>query len=212
MTTIEDVLGFWFEEPATDAAELALKLKRWYRGGPAEDAAIRARFLGAVERALAGELDVWAATPRGRVALVLLLDLMARAIYRGTPRSFAGDRAAQALALGATLDPGRSDGLGFEERIFLTLPLLHAENAALLDTFITFYPAVVASAPAWARPLLADGIEQGAKYRELIRRFGRFPQRNAALSRPSTPEEEAFLQTWELDPKVFARLFGAKGG
>jgi uncharacterized protein (DUF924 family) len=213
VTTIEDVLGFWFAEPATNAAELAANLKRWYRGGPAEDAAIRARFTGAVERALAGELDAWSATPRGRLALIVLLDLMARAVHRGTPRAFAGERAAQALAL-AALEQGASDALGFEERIFLTLPLLHAEDASLLETFLAFYPAVVARAPAWAQPLLADGLEQGAKYRELIRRFGRFPHRNAALGRASTPEEQAFLETWEQrqPPKEFKRLLEAKRG
>lgn len=210
MTTIVDVLGFWFAEPAANAAELAVKMKRWYRGGPAEDEAIRARFAGAVERALAGELDAWAATPRGRVALILLLDQMPRSLFRGTARAFAGDPAAQRLACEA-LEKEELDGIGFEERHFLYMPLLHAESMLLLDRFNRLFPAALARTPGWARPLLADGVEQGAKYRALIRRFGRFPHRNAALGRRSTPEELEFLETWEMRaaPKTFAALFGA---
>jgi uncharacterized protein (DUF924 family) len=213
MTTIEDVLGFWFAEPARNAAELAGKMKRWYRGGPEQDAAIGARFAGAVERALAGELDAWSATPRGRLALVLLLDQMTRSVFRGTARAFAGDLAAQGLVL-AALERGASGGLDFEERHFLYMPLLHAEDAALLDAFNALFPDALARVPEWARPLLADGIEQGKKYRDVIRRVGRFPHRNEALGRRSTPEELAFLETWEerAVPRVFAALFGATAG
>jgi uncharacterized protein (DUF924 family) len=213
MTTIGDILGFWFAEPATNVAELAAKMKRWYRGGPEEDAAIRKRFAGAVERALAGELDAWSATPRGRVALVLLLDQMPRSLFRGTARAFDGDAAAQRIAF-AALEHGAQDGLGFEERHFLYMPLLHAEDARLLDFFDTSFPQVLESAPEWARPLLGDGIEQGEKYREVIRRFGRFPHRNAALGRRSTLEELVFLETWETRaiPKTFAALFGRTAG
>jgi uncharacterized protein (DUF924 family) len=200
MTTIEDVLGFWFAEPAANAAELAAKMKRWYRGGTVEDAAIRLRF-------------AWAGAPRGRLALILLLDQMPRSLFRGTARAFAGDPAAQTLSL-ATLEAGAVEGLGFEKRHFLYMPLLHAESAALLDTFEALFPELLERAPEWARPLLADGIEQGAKYRELMRRFGRFPHRNAALGRRSTPEELEFLETWEMRaaPKTFAALFGATAG
>jgi uncharacterized protein (DUF924 family) len=210
MTTIQDVLGFWFGEPARSAGEFGAKMKRWYRGGPEEDAALRARFAAAVERALAGELDAWSATPRGRLALVLLLDQMTRSLHRGTARAFAGDPAAQRLAL-AAFELGATDGLDFEQRHFFYMPLLHAESAVLLDTFNVLFPASLEQAPEWARPLLADGVEQGAKYRALIERFGRFPHRNAALGRRSTPEELAFLATWEqrASPKTFAALFGS---
>jgi uncharacterized protein (DUF924 family) len=208
MATIDDVLRFWFEDAtATDAAELAAKMKRWYRGGDAEDAAIRTRFADTVERALAGELDGWAQTPRGRVALILLLDQMTRALFRETARAFAGDARAQQLAL-EMLEAGAEAELSFEERHFVFMPLLHAEDAGLLDRFNALFPRALATVPAWARPPFGDGIEQGAKYRDVIARFGRFPHRNLALGRRSTPEEVEFLKTWaaRVTPAAFAAL------
>ena len=96
------------------AAELAAKVKRWYRGGDTEDAAIRERFADTVAPALAGELDAWAGTPRGRLASILLLDQMTRSMFRGTSRAFAGDTRARRLAL---------EMLGGGEGIDQALPL-----------------------------------------------------------------------------------------
>lgn len=196
MVTEDDVLGFWFgTAEAADAAELGPRMKRWYMGGDSEDRAIRAQFSDALEQALVGALDDWARTPRGSVALIILLDQMTRSVYRGTPRAFAGDATAQRLALDM-LDSGSWDALPFEQRHFVLMPLLHAENPALLDRFNAVFPQSLERAPEWARPLLGDGIEQGHKYREVIARFGRFPHRNEALGRPSTADEVEFLETW----------------
>jgi uncharacterized protein (DUF924 family) len=204
----DDVLVFWFgDAPAADEAELLVKMRRWYRGGEAEDAAIRARFARAIELAIAGELDTWAQTSRGRLALILLLDQMTRAAYRGTARAFAGDKRAQRLAL-EMLENGTAGELSFEERHFVFMPLLHAESAALLDRYNELFPKALSLVPEWGRTLLGDGIEQGLKYRDLIRRFGRFAHRNAALGRRSTPPEVEFLKRWEerAAPKGAAAL------
>jgi uncharacterized protein (DUF924 family) len=210
MATIDDVLTFWFgTAPATDAAEFGERMKRWYLGGPAEDAAIRERFADAVEQALARGLDHWADTPRGGVALVLLLDQMTRSLFRDTPRAFAGDARAQRIAL-AMLDAGAVWALSWEERHFVYMPLVHAEDVELLDRFNALFPRTLALAPDFARPLLGDGIEQGRKYREVVARFGRFPHRNEVLGRASTPEEVEFLKTWDARrrPKEFRALAG----
>jgi uncharacterized protein (DUF924 family) len=208
VAAIEDVLHFWFgDAPARNATELGAKMKRWYRGGDAEDAAIRERFAETIERALAGDLDAWAATPRGRLALIVLLDQMTRSVYRGSPRAFAGDLRAQRLATEMLAD-GTTRELGFEERHFVYMPLLHAEDAALLDRFNALFPESLERVPGWARDLLGDGIEQGAKYREVMRRFGRFPHRNEVLGRISTQAEVELLETWgeRVTPKAFAAL------
>jgi uncharacterized protein (DUF924 family) len=208
MATIDDVLRFWFgDTTSTNAAEFGAKMKRWYRGGDAEDAAIRERFTATIERALAGELDAWAATPRGRLALILVLDQMTRSAFRGTSRAFAGAARAERLAL-EMLESGTWRTLGFEERHFVFMPLLHAEDAGLLDRYNDLFPKALALAPEWARGLLGDGIEQGIKYRDVVRRFGRFPHRNDALGRMSTPEEVEFLKTWgeRVVPKGTAAL------
>jgi len=209
-TTIDDVLRFWFgPAAATNADEFGAKMRRWYLGDADEDAAIQSRFAAAIEQALAGGLDGWAETPRGRLALVLLLDQMTRSVYRGTARAFAGDAMAQRLAIEA-LESGAGWELGFEERHFFYMPLLHAEDAALLERFNTLFPQALARVPEWARPLFADGLEQGAKYRDLFARFGRFPHRNETLGRRSTPQEVEFLRTWEAQrrPRAFRALVG----
>jgi uncharacterized protein (DUF924 family) len=208
MATIDEVLTFWFgEAPATNPAELGARIKRWYMGGKVEDAAIRERFPATVERALAGELDAWAKTPRGRLALILLLDQMTRSLFRGTPRAFAGDPRAQQLA-SEMLATGTFGDLTFEQRHFVFMPLLHAEDAALLDRYNELFPKTLDSVPEWGRALLGDGIEQGLKYRDLITRFGRFPHRNQALGRRSAPQELEFLETWaqQAAPKESAAL------
>jgi uncharacterized protein (DUF924 family) len=94
------------------------------------------------------------------------------------------------------LADGTCDELTFEERHFVFMPLLHAEDAGLLDRYNELFPETLAFAPEWSRGILADGIEQGLKYRDLISRFGRFPHRNAVLGRSSTPEEVECLKTW----------------
>jgi uncharacterized protein (DUF924 family) len=208
MATIDDVLAFWFgSAPATSSAEFGERMKRWYLGGPAEDAAIRERFGDTIERAIAGELDAWAETPRGGVALVLVLDQMTRSVFRGTRRAFAGDARAQRIAV-AMLDAGTVWALAWEERHFVYMPLVHAEDAALLDRFNALFPRTLPLVPDFARPLLSDGLEQGRKYRDLIARFGRFPHRNEALGRASTAAEAEFLKTWDerRRPKEFRTL------
>jgi uncharacterized protein (DUF924 family) len=193
---IDDVLSFWFGEPAQDAAALGAKQKRWFAGGPDFDREIRERFAPTVERALAGDLDDWVRTIRGRLALILVLDQFTRNIFRETPRAFAGDARAQKLAVEA-LDAQLDRELGFVERMFLKTPLAHAENLALQERAVVETDKLTSEVADWQRPLFARGVEQARKYREVIARFGRFPHRNAALGRTSTPEEEEFLVGWK---------------
>jgi uncharacterized protein (DUF924 family) len=195
MTDVEQVLTYWFGEPAKDAAALLAKVKRWYQGGAAVDQEIAQRFSGLVERALAGELEAWAHAPKSRLALILLLDQFTRNLYRGDPRTYQGDPAAQALALDA-FERGMDKPLSFEERQFLIMPLTHAEDLGLQERGLGLIEAVASEAPEPLRPVFALGVEQAMKYREVIARFGRFPHRNALLGRASTEAEETFLRTW----------------
>jgi uncharacterized protein (DUF924 family) len=192
---VDDLLSFWFGEPARDTPALSTKFKRWFMGGPDFDREIRERFAEAVEKALAGDLDDWARTTRGRLALIVVLDQFTRNIFRDTPRAFAGDVRAQKLAVEA-FDTHLEREVGFEQRIFLKTPFAHAEDLALQERSVTVTEELVADVADWQRPIFARGIEQARKYREVIARFGRFPHRNAAFGRASTPEEEVFLVDW----------------
>jgi uncharacterized protein (DUF924 family) len=190
-----DILAFWFEPRAHDAAQLRQHVRRWYQGGPTLDAEIRARFGDLVEQALAGQLTDWEAAPRDRLALVIVLDQFTRSIYRDDPRAFAGDLRAQQLAVDA-LDRGLDRDLTVEERNFLIMPLLHAEDLALQERGCAEIRRIVDDAAAWQAEVFAMGIEQSTKFRDIIRRFGRFPHRNSVLGRTPTPEETAFLADW----------------
>jgi uncharacterized protein (DUF924 family) len=190
-----DVLQFWFGEPARDLDGLRAKVRRWFVGGPDMDHAVRNEFGAEIEAALAGRLDAWLGEPKGWLALILVLDQLTRNAYRDEPKMYAGDARAVELTLGALADR-RVRALPLEERHFALMPLLHAEDTACQARFAEEVDAHIADTPDALKPFFASALEQSRKYSEIIRRFGRFPHRNAILGRRSTPEEEAFLVDW----------------
>lgn len=192
---IDSVLAFWLgAAPPTDASAL-LQQKRWFTKSEATDDAIRQRFGALIAQARAGQLDAWAQTPLGRLALVLVLDQFSRNAHRGQPASFAAD--AQALALAEQgLANGHTDALPLVARAFMALPLEHAEDLARQDRTVqlmTDWTAQAASAAPGVQALLAGMLDYAHQHRDVIARFGRFPHRNAILGRASTPAELAYL-------------------
>jgi uncharacterized protein (DUF924 family) len=192
----EDVLEFWFGTPPADESELMAKIRRWFQGGDTVDREVVERFADTVEAAVDGGLEAWASSPRGRLALVILLDQFTRNVFRDTPRMYAGDARAQELALAAFADR-TADRLAFVEQLFLSLPLLHSESLAHQERGAEIAAALARQAPPLFEPMCAMHLEQSAKYRGVIERFGGFPHRNAVLGRPSTPEEIEFLADWD---------------
>lgn len=181
----EDVLSFWFGTPVVNEDEMMARIHRWFRGGASMDEEVTRRFGPTVEAALRHELDRWAETARGRLALVLLLDQMTRSLYRNDPRCYAGDAHAQALSVEA-FDRGMDRELGFIERVFLAMPISHAEDLVLQERVAGIASKSAANAPPEYRVMSAMSVEQTVKYLGIIRRFGRFPHRNATLGRDST--------------------------
>jgi uncharacterized protein (DUF924 family) len=168
----EEVLAFW----------RAAGPDQWFKRDDSFDAEIRAKFLGTYEAAAAGRLEHWPTTPDGALALLILLDQFPRNLFRGEARAFATDAKARSVADQA-IARGTDRLFGLPERRFCYLPLMHSENLADQERCIA---------------LCRDaGDAEGAKYAELhaqiIRRFGRFPDRNQALGRTTTEEERAFL-------------------
>lgn len=212
MNHVEEILSFWFGAPATSPAELGVKIRRWFMGGPAVDEEIRTRFGPLVERVLDGREGEWQSEPRARLALILVLDQFTRGLFRDTSRAFAGDARAQELTLDA-LARGWDRELGIEERHFLLMPLMHAESLPLQERGVVEMQRFVADAPEALRPIYSMGLEQSRKYREIIARFGRFPHRNAALGRASTEEEIEFLRDWkDRAPPAGAQDLGRQQG
>ena len=179
----DEVLSFWFGEPPTEQAR-----SEWFRKDAAFDKLIGEQFGAAIDDALAGRLDGWQAQPRSALARILLLDQFTRNVHRGSASAFDGD----ALALAAArrmVQQGDDRRLAPLMRWFVYLPCEHAEDLAAQDEALRLFGALAAEHPA-----LADALQWAARHREVVVRFGRFPHRNAALGRTSTPEEEAFLR------------------
>ena len=179
----EQILDFWFGPPGS--ADYGRSRKEWFRKDPAFDAEIRGRFGASVETALAGGFADWTA-PRATLARVLLLDQFTRNIFRDTPRAFAGDARALAAAEAAI---ARGDDLRVSpvERAFLYLPFTHAEDLTAQERSVALYTRLCDET--------GDGetLFWAEKHAAVIRRFGRYPHRNAILGRISTTEEIAFL-------------------
>ncbi len=183
-----DVLAYWLGPASDRDAPSESVSKKWFSGGADVDDVIRERFGQAVERALAGELDEWADTPRGRVALVILLDQFTRNLYRGDARSYAGDAKALDLARQGLVD-GHESELAPTERYFLYMPFMHAEDPVAQARSVALFSALAREGPS-----RIDGSRWAERHCAVVERFGRFPSRNAVLGRESTPEERAFLE------------------
>lgn len=173
----EALLELWFSERAA---------KLWFRSTPAFDRELRERFEGVVRAALRGELDDWADSPRGALALVIVLDQLPLNIYRGTPESFAGEQKARTIAA-AAIARGWDQGLSDKQKAFLYLPFMHSENLADQERSVALYEAAG----------LSDNLRFARHHRSIIERFGRFPHRNAILDRESTSQERAWLNSKE---------------
>ena len=194
MQTLQDeILDFWFG-PRTSAT-YGQSRPEWFGKNASFDAEIRARFGGAIETALAGGFPDWidrreesrpSSSPRAALARVLLLDQFTRNIFRDSPRAFAGDRLALATAE-AAIARGDDFALIPVERRFLYLPFEHSEDLATQERGIALYTRLRDETGD------ADPFLWAEKHAVVIRRFGRFPHRNAVLGRESTPEETAYL-------------------
>ncbi len=166
-----DVIAFW-----QDAGP-----KRWFKPDAGFDAEFRARFLVAHEAAARGELGGWPATAEGALALLLLLDQFPRNAFRGTARVYATDALAREVA-DAALRAGHDAALEPALRQFFYLPFMHSEDLRDQDRCVALNDAQGGESLRWA-----------LHHRDVVRRFGRFPHRNAVLGRTSTAEEEQFL-------------------
>jgi uncharacterized protein (DUF924 family) len=204
----ERVLRFWFGGPIESAEALRAQSALWF--GPedqdsqvgAVDQQIAREFRIDMERAATGQLADWAATARGRLALILLLDQFPRNVFRGTARAFTNDSMALQLALEG-MQLGADTMLQPLERLFFYLPLEHAEDIGCQELVVARVRALAQQAPDFARTYLDDCAGYAEEHRDIVRRFGRFPHRNAILGRQSTAEESAYLA-------YVARDFGQK--
>ena len=167
-----DVVGFWRQAGP----------EKWFKKVTAFDEAIRLKFEPTHHAAARGEYDAWADTAEGALALLILLDQFPRNLYRASAHQFATDPKARAIAR-AAIERGFDREVEPILRNFFYLPFEHSEDLADQDY------AVALCAEAG----VADDLKWAQLHRDIIARFGRFPHRNAALARTTTPDEQDFL-------------------
>jgi uncharacterized protein (DUF924 family) len=132
------------------------------------------------------------ATPEGALALLILLDQFPRNLFRGTARAYAADAKARAVA-DAAIAAGHDRVMSSCGRLFCYLPFEHSEALADQDRCVAMFQSIPV-APDFDAETHAGAVRSAHRHREIIARFGRFPHRNAALGRATTPEEAAFLR------------------
>jgi len=170
--TPAEIISFW----------QAAGYDRWFKKDEAFDNEIRARFLAAYEDAAAGKYVDWENTAEDALALLILLDQFPRNMFRGQPRAFETDVMARAITASA-LVRGFDSQVPADMRLFFYVPFEHSEDIADQERGIALYKGAGD----------AEGLKWAELHADIIRRFGRFPHRNPALGRATTPEEQAFL-------------------
>jgi uncharacterized protein (DUF924 family) len=175
------VLDFWFGSPRGP------RRREWFVKSALFDEAIRARFLPLVNAAAQGRLDSWRETPDGSLALLVLTDQFPRNLFRGSGRAFETDPIA--LSVAAHILEHRWDAaMKPVERLFVYLPYEHSEVLQTQERSLELFRSLAAF------PETPDAVDYSRRHWEIVKRFGRFPHRNAALGRVSTPEEVDFLR------------------
>lgn len=181
MKSYQDVIRFWFEQHGNDD---------WFGGKAEFDEKLRAQFFETHAPVARGEAWAWRKTPEGRVAEIVVLDQFSRQFYRGDARAFASDTMALALAQ-ELIERGLDKGLDHDKRMFAYMPYMHSESLVVHDEAVRLFTG-----------LGNEGVLKfEMMHKEVIERFGRFPMRNAALGRTSTPEEVAYMA--EREGKMF---------
>ena len=174
MTRWEEINAYWIDDLGEEG---------WYRGGAELDAEIRGRFEEDWHRLMRGEYEHWRCGPRRTLAYLILADQMPRNMFRGTAGAYASDGRARAAAY-AAVNQGWDMQTALPERQFFYLPFEHSESLSDQERCVRLMMLRMES---------AESVLHARAHREVIRRFGRFPYRNAHLGRATTPAEQVLL-------------------
>lgn len=194
LPTPEDVLAYWIGDTRNSADGLDQQNKLWFGKSDATDAEIRDRFLHLLEDVSHLPFaDDWAAEgPRGRLAAIIVLDQFSRNLFRGDARAFHQDSLALRLCKdGLALEEHKA--LSETERVFFYLPLEHSEVLADQERCVALFEELVEDARPAFRDFAKSTLDYAHQHLKVIQDFGRFPHRNAALGRETTPEEAEWL-------------------
>jgi uncharacterized protein (DUF924 family) len=189
---IQHILDFWFSDSALDSPQLNSRMERWFGASDELDEQIRQNFSGLIDLATTDQLDDWAETPQGRLALIILLDQFRRNIYRGSADAFALDKKALKLAIEGTIT-GDHKQLDSVERMFFFMPLQHSESLKIQEKSVSIFNALAESVPGTMHETFLASAQFAELHRDIVAEFGRFPHRNAMLGRVNSSAEATYL-------------------
>ena len=192
LARIDTILSFWFREHELSAPQIDRRMDIWFGEDAAFDQDIATRFGDDIEQASQGRLNHWAAEPRGRLALILLIDQFRRNIHRNTAKAFSHDKLALKLCVEGAMEK-KDQGLTPIQKVFFYMPLQHAESAKVQAKSVELFNRLADSvSPTYQETFLT--VAQFAElHKDIIDQFGRFPHRNRLLGRDNTPEEDEYL-------------------
>lgn len=191
---IHDILNFWFGDlgradlPSSDRTNL------WFGESDKLKKEMTAIFENEYKAAISGKLNDWCKTPRGRLAVIILLDQFSRWAYRNTPNAFIQDKLAQKICIEG-LQEKMDKSLTLIERVFFYMPLVHAEESGIQDQSIQLFQSLVSLSMTETTQVYQLFLAYAYAHFRVVKEFGRFPQRNQILGRESTEAEIAFLKS-----------------
>ena len=189
---IDDILSFWFKEQELSAPQIDRRMDTWFGEDPVFDHEIRKEFADDVEKACKGQLDHWADEPRGRLALIILIDQFRRNIYRNTAQAFSMDKLALRLCVEGAMEK-KDKGLTPIQKVFFYLPLQHSESAKVQAKSVELFTRLAESVSRTYQETFLTIAQFAELHKDIIDQFGRFPHRNKLLGRENTPEEDEYL-------------------
>ena len=189
---IDAILAFWFNEQELSAPQIDRRMDIWFGRDDVFDHECKKDFAEEVEKASEGSLGHWAHEPRGRLALILLLDQLRRNIHRDTAAAFAKDGAALKLCVEGAMAK-KDKGLTPIQRAFFYMPLQHAESKKVQAKSVELFTRLAETVPRPYRETFETIAQFAELHRDIVERFGRFPHRNQLLDRENTREENDFL-------------------
>ena len=189
---IDAILSFWFKEQALSAPQIDQRMDTWFGANAAFDHQIQTEFSVDIDNASAGQLNHWATDPRGRLALILLIDQFRRNVYRNTAQAFEMDKIALKLCVEGAMEKTDAS-LAPIERVFFYMPLQHSESAKVQAKACELFNKLAEAVSPTFQETFNTVAQFAELHRDIIDQFGRFPHRNKILGRKNTPEEDEYL-------------------
>lgn len=190
---VHELLNFWFGNLGSADLPSSDRTNLWFGENDAVKQKIIQAFMNEYEAAVTGGLEEWGKTPRGRLALIILLDQFSRYLHRRSAQAFAHDNDAQRFCVEG-LREKMDQSLTLIERVFFYMPLVHAENPVFQEQSIRLYQDLVSLSMSETTQIYQLFLAYAYAHFRVIKEFGRFPQRNKILGRSSTDAELAFLK------------------